>query len=151
MEKSTEAGVTWTRHGFNAEVTPQDLVDSYLAGFQSCVEKGRVSGLMCAYNSINGVPSCADYWLQQTVARESWNFVSRSASKTSFGTRVLRDAVVIRGIRRVESPDGSLDFRMDTSRRTATPTPTTTGTKLPPSRRWQRSCVLAQTTTAGRL
>ena len=74
MEKSTEAGVSWSRHNFDANVTQQDLVDSYMAGFQSCVEKGRVSGLMCAYNSINGVPSCANYWLQQTVARDSWNF-----------------------------------------------------------------------------
>ena len=41
---------------------------------QSCVEKGRVSGLMCSYNAINGVHSCGNSWLLQTVARESWGF-----------------------------------------------------------------------------
>lgn len=40
--------MAWTRHDFNANVTMQDLVDSYMPAFQSCVEKGRVSGLMCS-------------------------------------------------------------------------------------------------------
>ena len=57
VEKSTEAGATHSRHDFDADVTMQDLVDSFLPGFQSCVEKGRVSGLMCAYNAINGEAS----------------------------------------------------------------------------------------------
>lgn len=74
MEHSTVAGETWTRHNFSADITMQDLVDSYLAPFQACVEKGKVSGLMCSYNAINGVPSCANDWLLQTVARESWGF-----------------------------------------------------------------------------
>merc|ERR1711988_255796 len=42
--------------------------------FQSCVEKGKVSSLMCSYNSVNGVPSCANSWLLKTVAREEWGF-----------------------------------------------------------------------------
>jgi beta-glucosidase-like glycosyl hydrolase len=52
----------------------QDLVDSYLAPFQACVEKGHVSGLMCSYNAINGKPTCADSWLLQEVARDTWGF-----------------------------------------------------------------------------
>lgn len=55
MEHTTEGGQTHTRHDFSATITQQDLVDSYLKPFQSCVEKGRVSGLMCSYNAINGV------------------------------------------------------------------------------------------------
>eukprot|EP00440_Ansanella_granifera_P058946 gb/GFBE01063890.1/.p1 GENE.gb/GFBE01063890.1/~~gb/GFBE01063890.1/.p1 ORF type:complete len:787 (+),score=165.40 gb/GFBE01063890.1/:1-2361(+) len=74
MEGTTEANATWTRHNFNADVSMQDLVDSYLLPFQACVEKGKVSGLMCSYNSINGVPSCANDWLLTTVARDSWGF-----------------------------------------------------------------------------
>lgn len=42
--------------------------------FQTCVEKGRVSGLMCSYNAVNGVPSCANDWLQNTIARGEWQF-----------------------------------------------------------------------------
>ena len=56
MEHTTEGGQTHTRHDFNANITQQDLVDSYLAPFQSCVEKAQVSSLMCSYNAINGVP-----------------------------------------------------------------------------------------------
>eukprot|EP00494_Astrolonche_serrata_P033331 UN33600 len=74
MENSNVDGQGYSRHTFNAEVTMQDLVDSYLAPFQDCVEQGKVNGLMCSYNSINGVPACADNWLLQTVARDEWEF-----------------------------------------------------------------------------
>ena len=57
MENTTVAGETHTRHDFDAAVTSQDLVDSYMLPFQSCVEKGGVSALMCSYNAVNGVPS----------------------------------------------------------------------------------------------
>jgi beta-glucosidase-like glycosyl hydrolase len=33
------------------------------APFQTCVEEGKVSGIMCSYNAVNGVPSCANDWL----------------------------------------------------------------------------------------
>ena len=52
----------------------QDLVDSYMKPFQACVEKGQVSSLMCSYNAVNGVPSCANDWLLNTVARQNWDF-----------------------------------------------------------------------------
>jgi pre-mRNA-splicing factor SYF2/beta-D-xylosidase 4 len=74
MEHSTECGVTHTRHDYDAIISQQDLVDSYLLPFQACVEKGRVSGLMCSYNAINGKPSCANDWLLQTAARDEWGF-----------------------------------------------------------------------------
>eukprot|EP00928_Gymnodinium_smaydae_P002319 TRINITY_DN10828_c0_g5_i1.p1 TRINITY_DN10828_c0_g5~~TRINITY_DN10828_c0_g5_i1.p1 ORF type:complete len:818 (-),score=103.93 TRINITY_DN10828_c0_g5_i1:292-2631(-) len=74
MEHSTVAGETWTRHNFDANISMQDLVDSYLLPFQACVEKGQVSSLMCSYNAINGVPSCANDWLLTDVARNSWGF-----------------------------------------------------------------------------
>jgi hypothetical protein len=49
MEKTTEAGVSWNRHDFNANVTMQDLVDSYMPGFQACVEKVRKTPLFEQY------------------------------------------------------------------------------------------------------
>ena len=42
----TEGFETHNRNNFDANITMQDLVDSYLLPFQSCVENGRVSGLM---------------------------------------------------------------------------------------------------------
>eukprot|EP00040_Diaphanoeca_grandis_P030520 m.180510 g.180510 ORF g.180510 m.180510 type:complete len:788 (+) comp32023_c1_seq1:116-2479(+) len=75
MESTTDGdGETHTRHNYDANITMQDLVDSYLKPFQSCVEKGKVSSLMCSYNSINGVPSCANNWLLTTLARGEWDF-----------------------------------------------------------------------------
>jgi hypothetical protein len=43
------------RYHFDAIVPQQDRVDSYLPSFQACVEEGQVSGIMCSYNSVNGV------------------------------------------------------------------------------------------------
>ena len=62
------------RLNFNAELTQQEIEDTYLPAFQSAVELGRVSGLMCSYNAVNGVPACADEWSMTTVAREAWKF-----------------------------------------------------------------------------
>lgn len=45
-----------------------------MPAFQSCVEKGRVSGLMCSLNAVNGKPACADDWLLNEVARKDWGF-----------------------------------------------------------------------------
>ena len=74
MEASTVAGQSFDRHNFDANISQQDLVDSYMLPFQACVEKGKVSSLMCSYNEVNGVPSCANKWLLQTVARDAWGF-----------------------------------------------------------------------------
>jgi len=74
MESTSEDGVHWDRNHFDATVTQQDLMDSYMVPFQTCVEKGEVSSLMCSYNAVNGVPSCANDWLLKTVARENWGF-----------------------------------------------------------------------------
>ena len=37
----------YTRHTIDANITMQDLVDSYMRPFQVCVEQGKVSSLMC--------------------------------------------------------------------------------------------------------
>ncbi|GAB2273337.1 Probable beta-D-xylosidase 7 [Dionaea muscipula] len=63
-----------TRYAFNAHVTAQDLADTYQPPFQRCIQEGRASGIMCAYNQVNGVPNCADYNLLTTIARGKWGF-----------------------------------------------------------------------------
>ncbi|KAL6962622.1 putative beta-D-xylosidase 7 [Sarracenia purpurea var. burkii] len=63
-----------TRYIFNAIVNKQDMADTYQPPFQSCVEEGSASGIMCAYNQVNGVPSCADYNLLSNTARQQWGF-----------------------------------------------------------------------------
>ena len=62
------------RYGMDVSLSAQDLADSYLPPFQSCVEEGKVSGIMCAYNAVNGEPCCANQWLLGTLLREAWQF-----------------------------------------------------------------------------
>lgn len=56
------------------QVTQQDLADTYQPPFRSCVQEGKASGIMCADNSVNGVPNCADHNLLTQTARVEWGF-----------------------------------------------------------------------------
>jgi beta-glucosidase-like glycosyl hydrolase len=40
------------RYHFNAVVTDEDLVDTYLPAFQQCVEGGRASSIMCSVRCV---------------------------------------------------------------------------------------------------
>jgi beta-D-xylosidase 4 len=72
LEKTTQLdGEEWDRRHDNAQVTERDLLDSYLLPFEACVKAG-VSGLMCSYNSLNGIPACANKGLIDTA--RSWGF-----------------------------------------------------------------------------
>jgi beta-D-xylosidase 4 len=55
------------------QISQQDLVEYYLPSFESCV-RSNVGAFMCTYNAMNGVPTCADPWLLQTILREHWGF-----------------------------------------------------------------------------
>ncbi|KAK9748967.1 hypothetical protein RND81_02G093500 [Saponaria officinalis] len=63
-----------TRYVFDAHVTAQDLADTYQPPFESCIQKGKASGIMCAYNRVNGVPNCANRNLLTGIARGKWAF-----------------------------------------------------------------------------
>ncbi|KAJ7070004.1 beta-xylosidase [Mycena amicta] len=63
-----------SRFSFNAIISQQDLAEFYLQPFQSCVRDAKVGSVMCSYNAVNGIPSCADTWLLQTVLRDLWGF-----------------------------------------------------------------------------
>ncbi len=62
------------RHNFDAHITAQDMADTYLPAFEACVVGGRASGIMCSYNRVNGVPSCANEGLLNGLARGEWGF-----------------------------------------------------------------------------
>lgn len=62
------------RYGFNAIITQQDLSEFYLPSFQACVRDAKVGSVMCSYNAVNGVPSCASKYLLQTILRDTWGF-----------------------------------------------------------------------------
>ncbi|XP_022727079.1 probable beta-D-xylosidase 5 isoform X1 [Durio zibethinus] len=60
------------RFHFDAKVTQQDLEDTYQPPFKSCVEEGHVSSVMCSYNRVNGIPTCADPDLLKGIVRDQW-------------------------------------------------------------------------------
>ncbi|ETP11715.1 hypothetical protein F441_12812 [Phytophthora nicotianae CJ01A1] len=62
------------RHRNNAMVTKQDQADTYFPAFQDCVKRGHVSSIMCSYNAVNGIPSCADKGLLTDLVRGHWKF-----------------------------------------------------------------------------
>ncbi|RWR94271.1 putative beta-D-xylosidase 2 [Cinnamomum micranthum f. kanehirae] len=60
------------RFHFNAKVSKQDLKDTYNVPFRACVEEGKVASVMCSYNQVNGVPTCADENLLSNTIRREW-------------------------------------------------------------------------------
>ena len=62
------------RYAFNANVSLKELVEYFLPPFESCIRDGQAGSIMCSYNALNGIPTCADDFLIQTVARELWAF-----------------------------------------------------------------------------
>lgn len=62
-----------SRLSFDAKVPMQDLFMTYLPQFKRCVQSGAL-GVMCSYNSVNGVPACVNKMLLTDVLRTAWNF-----------------------------------------------------------------------------
>lgn len=62
------------QHGFDADVSPHDLEDTYLPAFRAAVVQGHAGSILCAYNALNGSPACADGWLLNTLLRKDWGF-----------------------------------------------------------------------------
>lgn len=54
--------------------TRQDMADYYLSMFERCVRDAKVGSVMCSYNSVDGVPTCASRYLLQDVLRDGWGF-----------------------------------------------------------------------------
>ncbi|MDT0648634.1 glycoside hydrolase family 3 N-terminal domain-containing protein [Autumnicola edwardsiae] len=70
---AVHSGPEKLRHEFNAEATQKDMWETYLPAFKALVD-ADVETIMCAYNSTNGEPCCANKYLLQDVLREKWNF-----------------------------------------------------------------------------
>ncbi|KAL2254395.1 beta-xylosidase/alpha-L-arabinofuranosidase 2-like [Sesamum indicum] len=60
------------RYSFNAVVTQQDLEDTYMPPFKSCVLYGDPASVMCSYNQVNGKPTCGNPELLVGVVRGQW-------------------------------------------------------------------------------
>lgn len=71
------------RHKFDAKITMQDLAEYYMPPFQQCARDSKVGSFMCSYNAVNGVPTCADTYVLQTILRDHWNWTDSNNYITS--------------------------------------------------------------------
>ena len=62
------------RHTFDAKPSEYDLVNTYLPAFKAAVTEGKADSVMCVYNSVDGVPGCANTDLLEKRLREQWGF-----------------------------------------------------------------------------
>ncbi|OTA61250.1 glycoside hydrolase family 3 protein [Hypoxylon sp. EC38] len=83
-----------TRFSFDAKISIQDLADYYLRPFETCARDAGAGSLMCAYNSVNGVPQCADAWMQQDLIRDywKWNKTTNYITSDCFALDVIQAA-----------------------------------------------------------
>jgi len=71
---AVHSGPESTRHTADVTVSKHDELDTYLPAFRATVTEAKAGSVMCAYNSINGEPGCANQFLLQDQLRGKWNF-----------------------------------------------------------------------------
>jgi len=71
---AVHSGPEPTRHTADVPISKHDEVDTYLPAFRAAVVDGKADSVMCAYNSINGQPACANEFLLQDELRGWWGF-----------------------------------------------------------------------------
>ena len=62
------------RHRDDIHPSRHDLVDTYLPAFRATVVEAGAGSVMCAYNSVDGVPACASKDLLTRYLRGDWGF-----------------------------------------------------------------------------
>jgi len=71
---AVHSGPESERHRFDVSPSLFDLQDTYLPAFRASVTEGHADSVMCAYNSIDGAPACANHGLLQNILRQQWGF-----------------------------------------------------------------------------
>jgi beta-glucosidase len=71
---AVHSGPEASRHRDDIHPGAHDLADTYLPAFRATVMEGGAQSVMCAYNSIDGVPACASQTLLTHFLRDSWKF-----------------------------------------------------------------------------
>ena len=71
---AVHSGPESLRHSFNVDPSPRDLEETYLPAFRATVTEGKVQSVMCAYNSIDKFPACANKMLLDDHLRQAWGF-----------------------------------------------------------------------------
>ena len=71
---AVHSGPEALRHGFDAKASKKDLEETYLPAFYAAVKDADVSGVMGAYNRVNGEAACASQELVVKTLRKDWEF-----------------------------------------------------------------------------
>jgi beta-glucosidase len=71
---AVHSGPETTRHTANVDASAHDLEDTYLPAFRATVTQAKAGSVMCAYNSVDGEPGCANTMLLQDKLRKDWGF-----------------------------------------------------------------------------
>ena len=62
------------RHTFDAVIDDRRLEETYLPHFEAAIKDGGAYSVMCAYNSVDGQPACANSRLLEDILRKQWGF-----------------------------------------------------------------------------
>jgi len=87
---AVHSGPESTRHSVDVPVSDHDLEDTYLPAFRATMLAGAGS-VMCAYNSIDGKPACAQPMLLQEHLRDNWDFAGYVVSDCGAASDVFRN------------------------------------------------------------
>ena len=71
---AVHSGPEPARHSMDVHISRHDMEDTYLPAFRYTVTAAHAGSVMCAYNSINGEPACANSFLLEDSLRKSWGF-----------------------------------------------------------------------------
>ena len=71
---AVHSGPEPTRHTADVPISKHDELDTYLPAFRATVTEAKADSVMCAYNSINGQPACANEFLLDDQLRGKWGF-----------------------------------------------------------------------------
>ena len=88
---AVHSGPESNRHREDVHPSPHDLEDTYLPAFRAAVVEGRVQGIMCAYNAVDGVPACASEALMDTRLRRDWGFTGHVVSDCGGAANIYRE------------------------------------------------------------
>jgi beta-glucosidase len=71
---AVHSGPESTRHTANIDPSAHDVEDTYLPAFRMAMVDAKADSIMCAYNSVNGSPACANHDLLDKTLRQAWKF-----------------------------------------------------------------------------
>ncbi len=71
---AVHSGPEALRHGFDAKVSQKDIEETYVPAFRAAIEDADVSGVMGAYNRVNGEAACASKEFIEGRLLKRWKF-----------------------------------------------------------------------------